>query len=115
MYARNAEGFGANLPKVLHIGAATYDVKPKGRHFDLLGETDDNNTVIKIRTKNQSIACQRDTLLHEAMHAIFWCSGMKNNEGFSSDAEERIIRVLAPWLLALLRDNPDLLAFLLEN
>lgn len=54
---------------------------------------------------------QRDTLLHEVLHAILTDSPFR----LSNDDEERAIRAVTPGLLAALRDNPDLVKFLLED
>lgn len=101
------------LPSVIFLGAADYEVKEK-KHFDLLGETLNDDALIKIKVK-QAAATKRDTMLHEVLHAICWLSGYSHNNGLNHDSEEALVRTFTPWLLAALRDNPDLLAFLLEK
>lgn len=44
-----------------------------------------------------------DTLLHELTHAMLATAGLEK------DAEEAIALTLGPGLLALIRDNPDLI------
>lgn len=54
---------------------------------------------------------ERDTLLHELLHACWAQTGLD----FEDDEQERVVGALAPWLLGALRDNPRLVAFLLER
>jgi cob(I)alamin adenosyltransferase len=101
----------------VYVGPADYDVvlkKPKNMDRDrLLGETDTANTEISM-TRKQSKSSMQNTLLHETLHAIFWTSGF-NRQKFPMEQEEKVVQALTPWLLAVLQDNPDTLAFLLEK
>lgn len=54
---------------------------------------------------------ERDTLLHELLHAIWAHTGLS----YEDDEQERVVGALAPWLLGALRDNPRLVAFLLAR
>jgi Zn-dependent peptidase ImmA (M78 family) len=63
---------------------------------------------------------QRDTVLHELLHALFYAMNAKailpKEEGSDSkELEEKIIFSLATRLLELLRDNPKLVGYLLEG
>lgn len=102
------------LPKLVYLGAADYIVREKKRMdlTTLLGETNNDNSEIFIRAK-QSACSKRDTFLHEVLHAIIWLSGMGND--MDTEAEERAVRWLTPWILAFLRDNPDAVQYLLEK
>lgn len=53
-----------------------------------------------------------DTLLHEILHALYYTSGLGEIE---SPTEEQIVFIYSPHLLALLRNNPEILQFMLEN
>lgn len=56
-----------------------------------------------------------DTLLHETLHAVLNLHGVNlDNVKEVADLEEYLVSVTSPLLLMVLRDNPDLLAFLLE-
>lgn len=60
-----------------------------------------------------SFHAERDTLMHEAMHAIFNMTGLDSI--FSDvDAEDYVSR-LTPAILTLLRDNPGLVEYLTEK
>lgn len=50
----------------------------------------------------------RDTVLHEVLHAIWAQCGLE----FEHDDQERVVASMSPRLLACLRDNPELVAFL---
>ena len=99
------------LPSTVAIGQSTYAITegaPKG----YLGRTHKRKQVIQIEP-TQGAGSRRDTLLHESLHALLHESGGTKLLDVDDDAEERLIRLLSPWLLMLLRDNPDLVAFLL--
>lgn len=97
-------------PAQIHVGPATYRVKVR-KHMELLGERENEQTEILIQA-DQSLGCMRDTLLHECLHAVVFCSG--HGYQLEHDEEERLVRRLAPWLLGLVRDNPKLVRFLTE-
>ena len=57
---------------------------------------------------NQPATAMADTLLHELTHALL--ATVKLDD----DVEEAVALALAPGLLALLRDNPPLVAYLTD-
>lgn len=58
----------------------------------------------------------RDTLLHETLHALVAQTGLAEAGGpLHGDAEEQVIRALAPLLLHLLAENPRLVQFLVDG
>lgn len=54
------------------------------------------------------------TLLHEVGHACFYAGGFNDHDNASWSIES-LIRVWAPRFLGVLRDNPDLIAYLTEK
>ena len=62
---------------------------------------------------SQNRAQLRDTLLHEALHAIY--SEMGLCEDIKEELEETIIRRMATGTLYLLRANPKFVSFLMEK
>jgi hypothetical protein len=94
----------------LQIGAAEYRVKrvAEVEADDKLGMTRFRRSLIHI-SKKQSPSSERDTLLHEVLHAVCYESGLSLVLGIGDEDEERIIRILAPWLLTVIRDNPHLI------
>lgn len=101
----------SRLPKLIYVGPFDFEVKQLA-DMDLLGETHSNDGLIDIKRK-QSPANKRDTLLHEVLHAIVFHSGL--GHGLSHDDEERLVVTISPWILAVLRDNPALVDYLLAG
>jgi hypothetical protein len=74
-------------------------------HESLVGLTDVQKTVIWV-DDDMSLSQIQDTLLHELLHALFDACGLSVE--LEGNIEERIVRVLAPALLSMLKDNPGL-------
>lgn len=51
---------------------------------------------------------ERDTVLHEVMHAILHCQGREHG----GEGEELYVRALAAGVLMVLRDNPKFVKYL---
>lgn len=100
-------------PKAIRIGPHVYTFENLTED-GLLGRTQHTKQVIQIKS-DQGVTSKRDTVLHEVIHAICDIAGMGYLIGVDDEGEERIIRLLTPWLLGLLRDNPRLVAYLLEK
>lgn len=101
-------------PNVIYVGPNDVPVKVKKRLSDdsLRGEFTDAGIHID---RKQSESGLRDTVLHEAMHAIIYLAGIKKALELDHDDEEKLVVTLTPWILALMRDNPALVEFLMEN
>jgi hypothetical protein len=98
-----------------HVYSVSFDAEATARtcreqSTDLLGHTNHRNLRIMI-DPDQAPSQQRDTMLHEALHAVFEVAAVQ----FSSEKEESCIRSLTPALLDLLRRNPKLVRFLLDD
>lgn len=117
------------LPKKIKIGAQVWDIIERSRvndgmiHDDAYGYTlQKTNTIVL--DKDCPISRKRQTLLHELLHAIRYSSG---NSGIKPNMEDVLPHdVIITWehyfigmyedtLLAVLRDNPMLVKFLLEK
>ena len=101
-----------SLPKKIKVGAMRFEVR-------LASELADDGKYGATNVWGQSILLQpgqaadfeRDTLLHEVLHAIVAESGLR--AWFTDqDKEEELIRVLAPALLEVLRENKSLVGYL---
>ena len=95
------------LPKKVKIGCYTYAV----RTWDTVGEEDgyygscsNRHHIIHIST-SYSDEKVRATLLHEILHAIWHVWDLEDE-----DTEERTISALTHGLMAVINDNPKLLA-----
>lgn len=100
-------------PKSIKVGIFTYDIVFLDLDtFNLHGVTDINNRVIKINTKYSEIS-QKETLLHEILHAGFEdCPIFKQAYEDANEKEEDTIRFLSPRLYGILNDNPTLRRYL---
>lgn len=56
---------------------------------------------------------QQETLMHEVIHGIIWHAGLE--DVFKKGADEGAVQAIALCLLNLLRDNPDLIAYLVSD
>lgn len=88
----------------LRIIGKVYAVEFKSEEGDY-GECFSDQCRIEVRT-TQHHQQQADTLLHEAMHAV--------DHEMHCGLSEPQIRRMATGILALLRDNPALVAFLTD-
>ena len=77
----------------------------------LLGQTVLGETMIRLSTA-QSMAAERDTLLHEVLHAVWYVMGVEPPAETSADFEEYVVARMATGVLCILRDNPKLITFL---
>lgn len=74
--------------------------------FHLAGECSNGKQRIKIESGNAS-SYERDTVLHEILHAIDYNMQSKMNE--------RQVATMASGLLAVLQENPSLVEYLLDK
>jgi hypothetical protein len=99
------------VPGKVKIGGQSWRVKVGPIHTDdgdyLYGRTVPRRLLIQVAA-DQAAAQARDTMLHEILHAVVSNTAL----GMSDADEEQLIRTVTPWLLAVLRDNPDLTGFL---
>lgn len=107
-------------PQHLQVGPYRYRVttdedaiahKSVEQQTTLLGHTDPNALVILLNLGKSAPGNERDTLLHECLHALFAQTGQATD---MQDDEEQFVRRLTPALLDLLRRNPRLVAYLTE-
>jgi hypothetical protein len=100
-----------NLPKRLKLSPHTYGVKTTTAPMNV-GECDAQQHILYV-SGCQSPSNQGETLLHEALHALFEQTGIKSllEKTKEEDLEEELVSRLSPPLLALLKDNPKAVAF----
>lgn len=99
-------------PSTIRVGACDWRVTVAA-DAKLFGKT--RHKATEILLCEQSPASMRDSLIHEVLHAVWWCAGGEKLLDIDKDAEERLIRLLSPWLLSLIRDNPHLVAYLVND
>lgn len=100
-------------PKKIKVGPFFFKIKYANlndmNRGDSSGYTVFENRHIYIE-KSYDEDLQSEILLHEILHVIWWIAGIKER-----DDEESIIRMESPLMLGVLRDNPDLVNFLLNG
>lgn len=94
-----------SLPKVLRIVGKNYAVETM-RLGDDYGECNDQTQTIKV-AEGMAHGLERDTLLHEAIHAIDYCMQLKMSE--------KQVCGMGTAVYALLADNPALVKYLIEK
>lgn len=62
----------------------------------------------------QTRANERDTVLHEVLHACLDLAQARDPKVFPMKTEEYVVSHLTGWLLAALRENPALVEYLTE-
>lgn len=68
----------------------------------------DNKALSIMLAPDQAPMAMKSTLVHEVLHAVISTAGFD----IEYEAEERLIRVLEAPLFQLIRDNPELIAWL---
>lgn len=97
------------LPEYVKLGGQTWQLRRTSIESDLnlFGRTKVRHSLIEI-DNDQSPGQERDTVLHELLHAIASVIQVFADPG----EEERAVSAISPWLLSLVRDNPELIAYL---
>lgn len=110
-----------STPTRVKVGAYTYTVKvdadrikelEKESETDLYGITSHGILEIALHPTVAPMV-MRETLLHEVLHAVLYNTGVADR--MTDKNEEHLVRALSPALFALLRDNPALIQYLVEN
>lgn len=118
MTAKTKKSKKAKMPKQIKVGPVVYQVKHSRKAMNaaelqqkdyLLGLSEEQGRLISIEPE-QPLTGLQSVLLHETLHSIFSVSGMSYK--WEHDEEERMVRRLTPFLLSVLKDNPELLAYL---
>lgn len=103
----------AEMPSTVKVGAIDFKiVQWSPEHADgrkCFGETDVATFEIRVAPHSASRAALATTLIHEIMHAIctVWHRPAKAKE-------EKTVSLLSYGFAAVMRDNPALVAFLLD-
>lgn len=110
------------IPRYLQVGPHRYRiVVDAGAASELSVDLGETSTVLAriVVHPGQARTQLRDTLLHEALHALLDTAGLTAPGTYLTlhdhDDQERLIASLSPLLLDTLRRNPALLTFLLED
>jgi len=96
----------ATCPTEVKIVGKTYKIEWL-EHLANQGETFHAIQTIKIEITDKAKEQMQDTVLHEVMHGIDYAMQAK--------LSERQVTVMATGLLAVLKENPNLMRYLLES
>jgi hypothetical protein len=111
------------LPKSVKVGSQVWEITEQKRKHNsefidgTYGFTIDKDNVI-VLDADMSNSVRRVTLLHEVLHAIRFTFGGSHRPHKSTsyeDWEHYWIGLMEEPLILVLRDNPDLVSFLLNN
>lgn len=98
------------LPKEVHIGFLTYEVRAMSPDYDRAGQTAGHTyhmpAEIVVRTSDHP-AQVADSFLHEILHGIYHVTGLSDE-----DNEERTVTALAHGLIEFIQRNPRAVAWL---
>lgn len=101
-------------PASLLIGPFRYRLQPwpdeDAEATNALGYCDRMRNVIKVRVSLND-QTRAEVLLHEALHAMFYNSGLTHSDVLT-EREEMIVSQFGLGLIALMRANPDFMPFL---
>lgn len=91
------------IPSSLKIVGREYEIVKVEEYEEQVGGVDFENSTIVIKDGQQRLL-EADTLLHESLHII--------DEIFQLELTERQVYCITSGLIALLRDNPNLMLYI---
>ena len=103
------------LPKKLRVGICDYtimevpDLKDE-KGNELYGRHSQNRLTIEIGSLNPTPYITLDTLIHEILHSIYNQYALREK----GEPEERVVSVIATGMVSVLRDNPELVKYIME-
>jgi hypothetical protein len=109
-------------PRTVKVGVHTYKVVADKAAIDALsassgegklGECDSSALTITI-DPTMADTMEKETVVHELLHACCDLAGLQEDPGMDSAGEERVVRRLSPLILDVLRANPSLVRYLTE-
>lgn len=109
-------------PSSIRIGYATYRVQEDRDRCDdesVEGMSNGNQRLILLRG-DRPYDSAADTVLHEVLHQCLHVAGLQAStlvgKGVTGeDAEEMVVRAMSGMLLDTLRENPELVRYLLHD
>jgi hypothetical protein len=93
----------------VRVGHRDFAIEPFPTGFGerLFGETDYNTLTIRVH-QDLAPSVRSSTLLHEILHVIYDEYGLAKD-----DTKERVVTMMSNGLCQVLRDNPDVVSFIL--
>lgn len=106
------------LPATIVIGAHVFTLDMSEEARQLLeedgsrGDTRSDRTLIRV-ANTLSPTIQAEVVVHEALHGAWAQTSLRQR--YDHEQQEEIVTALAPLVLALVRANPALVAFLVAT
>lgn len=100
------------LPLSVKVGPHYIDITEAEIEGDLRGLYNAFELTIQF-APGHPVSKLRDTVMHEVMHAVNRMTGFY--EEYGHEAEELLVQRQTPYLIALLRENPELVAFFMQG
>lgn len=106
-------------PRTVRVGAVRLSVEQvKALHAEATGDGLDGATLTRqgviLLAENLGFDQERETFLHEALHAAIDQTNLRSAASADRDEEERLVSALSPVLFGFIRDNPRVIAWLQE-
>ena len=100
-----------DMPKTIKVGPHVYSVlrKPASTLGENIGHCDSSSLQIWVKQRLRKSKAQ-EILLHEILHALI----LQALDTEEKHDDEAFVVVVAPLLLQVIQDNPDLLAYLTQ-
>ena len=96
------------MPSNVKVGYFDYDIKEDSNLIEALGQTKLDKLTIQI-DPNYPEQIIKETLLHECLHAV-----LRGTYIVSDETEEKLVSIMSPALMLLVKDNPDLKKYLFD-
>jgi len=96
-----------SYPRKIRIGPNDVNIEFTSLNGEIFGDYSYINNLIRIE-KTLTGGPFVDTILHEMLHAIWRLGQLKDVK----ETEERTVSVTASYLAQIIRDNPELIAWL---
>lgn len=106
-----------SYPKTIRVGPFDWTIKewdPRAANNTAAYGMCDNSTQTILVQTGLSLQWEQHVLLHELLHAMHTTGGLREL-AHDSNLEEGTVAILAFQLLGLMRDNPDLMAYLMHR
>ena len=109
----NPKVLSASDRKQYEVAAVECSVDPRpGARFRIFGMHFPTKHLIFV-SPDQDVQSRREIILHELLHALWALNGF-HEIGRLARHEEQVVTALAPQLLTLLRENPNLVDYLVD-
>jgi hypothetical protein len=110
------------MPKQVWIGPLRWKIKCSDKAYHAVQSLSEEHAIGFTSVDSLTISIkpglprslERETLLHEILHALYGTQGGVFKVTKRSELEEASVCALSPMLMGTLRDNPTLVSYLLE-